>query len=830
VRGVAAPSPLSSPVRRATRFMGREGELARFAERWERARRGAGQVIVVSGEAGLGKSRLVEEFRRSLAMAPHTWLEARSSPFATSVPLDPIVSLLRRSLSLAEVVTPGEIERAVRTAIGSTPLGGLSADDGVALVCELLAPVVPEHAAVDAEMRRFQLLDLLVDWVAHTATVQPTVFYVEDYHWADPSTQQVIERCCERAATMPLLVVVAARPDGRPRWLGEHVEAIELPPLPADGLAEIARHLAGPDLQERLIQAIVSRAEGVPLFAEEITAAMLNGGSGDITIPDSIENLLMSRLERHPGLRELAQVASVIGTEFRLDELAHLVDLPSTMPTLAAGVRAGVFVHSDDGTVQTYSFRHALSRDAAYGSMVTPTRRGHHLRFARGLEQGHAQVVERRPDLVAEHFALGGQSREASRWWRRAGDRAYQGAAYPEATRFYELALESAPADDESLLIELNLILAGSIAASRGATHPSSSPPWREVLRLAEQLGDRRSIAIGLMGFGGGHLARGAFAEHAALLERAHVIIDELDDPALRRIHVSSLIANLLFSGHPQRAIDTAEHADAAGWRSSPWLDLVFGLPADPWSDALYAYALAAVGRFEDARVAVRRVEAAAAVLGLGPSTVLLPLTRTVDSLAGNMVRYAALSEEYYERAVRFRLGTNIAFSRVFALVTRCTLDPSPALLDEVHEAVAVMARSGQLMSAPFMAWMLAGSELACDRPDLADATLALGQAIAEQTGQHWYDGQILARRLRAQAAIGALPDDWDDQAQAVLRFTIERTLRVGSLHLAMAVLDLRRGTPEEARAAATLRRLLGELPDGSDTPLRRDAIATLSR
>lgn len=830
VRGVAAPSPLTSPARRATRFMGRESELSRFVARWERARSGAGQVVVVGGDAGLGKSRLIEEFRRSLAMAPHTWLEARGSPFATSVPLDPVVELVRRSLSLTETASPDEAERAVRQAIGSLDLGGLAPDDGVAVVRDFLGLTSPASVPADAELRRFQLLDLLVDWVARTAAVQPTVLYVDDYHWVDPSTQQLIERCCERAVTIPLLVVVAARPDGRPGWSGDHIERIDLPPLPAEGLAEIARHVAGPELAERLIEAIVSRAEGVPLFAEEITAAMIGGDSGEITIPDSIENLLMSRLERHPGLRDLAQVASVIGTEFRLDELAHLVDLPSVMSTLAAGVRAGVFVHSDDGAVQTYSFRHALSRDAAYGSMVSPTRRAHHLRFARGLEQGRGQVVERRPDLVAEHFALGGERAAASAWWRRAGDRAHQGAAYPEATRFYELALEAAPEDDEPSLIELNLLLAGSIAASRGATHPTSVPLWREVLRLAEQLDDRRSIAIGLMGAAGGHLARGGFDQQAQLMERARPIVEELDDPALHRIHVTGVMANALFSGEPQRAIAVAEHADAAGWRSSPWLDLVFGIPADPWTEAVYAYALAAVGRFDDAVVVVRRVESAASELGLGPSTVLLPLIRTVDALAGNIVRYAALSEEYYERAVRFRLGTNIAFSRVFALVTRCTLNPSPDLLAEVHEAVGLMAKSGQLMSAPFMAWMLAGAELACDRHDLAEATCAFGQAIAEQTGQHWYDGQLHARRLRAQAAIGNLPDDWEHQARTVLDFTRSRTLRVGALHVAMAMLDLRRGTAGEAESVATLEALVDDLPDSSDTPLRQAAIAALGR
>jgi class 3 adenylate cyclase len=415
-----------------TPLVGREEELDLLSRRWERAHKGEGQLALVVGEPGIGKSRLIEEFRARLGETPHTWTEWSSSQLLQNTPLHPIAEYGRQRFSadLPAEQRLADIENALN-------LVGL---DAVAYA-PLLAPMVdiplPKERAANfapEELRRRQLAAMTA-WILAAARTQAIVLAFEDLHWADPTTLDLMRVLAERGAQAPLLIMATTRPEFRPPWsVRSHHSVISLSPLDrvqvAQMVAELSAHHA---LPRDIVEGVSERTGGVPLFVEEVTRLLLERGEqgGAQAIPPTLQQSLAARLDRLGAARETAQIGAVLGRGFSyalLRDVAGLDEGPlqSALERLA---EADILFIEGDGPQANFRFKHALIQDAAYESLLKSRRQALHARAAEILRESASPE----PEAIAHHFSQAGLDGLAIDWWGKAGDQALRRSAFQEA-------------------------------------------------------------------------------------------------------------------------------------------------------------------------------------------------------------------------------------------------------------------------------------------------------------------------------------------------------------------------------------------------------------
>ena len=442
--GSRAPTPL----------VGRGEELDLLARRWERARRGDGQLALIVGEPGLGKSRLIEEFRARLAETPHTWVEWASSQLLQNTPLHPDRGmgprpLRRRRSRRAKSASPNSRRRSARS--GSTPPNMRR--------CSRRSSTRRCRRAACRNCRRRNCAAAssraLVAWLLAGARTQPIVLAFEDLHWADPTSLDVLQALAERGAQAPLLIIATTRPEFRPPWkLRSHHGVISLAPLDAGEVARMIGEIATRHaLSKDVIAGVSERSGGVPLFVEEVTRLLLERGEhgGVQAIPPTLQQSLAARLDRLGSAREIAQIGSVLGRGFSyalLKSVAAVDDrgqtgvsdpghsfLDAALEKLAD---AELLFVEGVAPNANYRFKHALIQDAAYDSLLKSRRQTLHRRAAEVLLASPAPEAE----ALAHHFTQAGQTELAIEWWGKAGDQALRRSAFAEAISHLGKAIE----------------------------------------------------------------------------------------------------------------------------------------------------------------------------------------------------------------------------------------------------------------------------------------------------------------------------------------------------------------------------------------------------
>ena len=435
--------------RHLTPLVGREEEVAMLMRRWERARQGDGQLALILGEPGLGKSRLIEEFHSRLRDTPHTWAEWTCSQLLQNTALHPIAEWGRMRFGGAEVPPEqrlGDLENSLAQL-------NLNPAENVSLLALLLdIPLPPESMLVlpPEELRRRQLA-ALTNWVMTSARVQPLVLALEDLHWADPTTLDVLRGIAERGALAPLFVLMTARPEFRPLWgARSHHGTISLVPLDRHQVRHMVEELAARHaLSSEVIEGVTGRTGGVPLFVEEVTRLLLERGESGSTqaIPPTLQQSLMARLDRLGPAREVAQIGSVIGRDFSYGLLRALADmeeapLQSALERLAD---ADILLVQGLPPEAEYRFKHALIQDAAYENLLKSRRQVLHRRIAEILRDQFAASAAAEPELLAHHFTQAGLIEDAIEWWGKAGQQSLEKSALVEAAEQLTRALNQIP-------------------------------------------------------------------------------------------------------------------------------------------------------------------------------------------------------------------------------------------------------------------------------------------------------------------------------------------------------------------------------------------------
>ena len=399
-----------------------------LARRWERARKGDGQLALIVGEPGLGKSRLIEEFHLRLRDTPHTWVEWTCSQLLQNTPLHPITEWGRVRFGGVDVPVEQRLTDLENT------LGQIKLDpaDNVSLLAPILDIQLPPErtlALPPEELRRRQLA-ALTNLVMAGARVQPVVLAVEDLHWADPTTLDVLRGIAERGALAPLFVLMTARPEFRPPWgARSHHATISLVPLDRCQVGHMVEELAARHaLAKELIEGVTERTGGVPLFVEEVTRLLLERGEQGGIQPSHrrLQQSLTARLDRLGRAREVAQIGVMIGRSFSyrlIRALAEMEDaaLQGTLDRLA---EADILLVEGLPPQSEYRFKHALIQDAAYENLLKSRRQALHRRIGEILIEQFAGDASIKPELLARHFSEAGLTKSAIEWWGKAGQRA----------------------------------------------------------------------------------------------------------------------------------------------------------------------------------------------------------------------------------------------------------------------------------------------------------------------------------------------------------------------------------------------------------------------
>jgi class 3 adenylate cyclase/tetratricopeptide (TPR) repeat protein len=587
-----------------TRFVGREDELHSLMRRWERVREGEGQVVTIIGEPGIGKSRLVQEFRERIAAERHTWLEGSTAAFFQNTPFYATAEMLRQSFHWH---SNQNHERRLAALEASLKATGVEIEGAVQLIASLLDLPLGEKyppLSMPPDQRRRRLLATLVAWTMGAAKAQPLVIATEDLHWADPSTLEVTQLLIEQGATAPLMLIYTARPEFRAAWsMRAHHTQITLNRLSAGNVrAMVSEVVAQKALSEATVAAVVARTGGVPLFVEELTRAVLESGDGKLSgrdIPATLHDSLMARLDRLGAAKEVAQVGAVLGREFSYELLhaVHRVPEPQLQAALGELAEAELLYVQGLAPNANYQFKHALIRDAAYEALLKSRRKELHLSVARTIDQQFPSLKETHPEVLALHWTEAGEIESAIAAWQRAGDRAAQRGALPEAVRHFSVALDqlgSLPEDVECERLELPLqiCLGLGLFGAKGFSHPEAYRALTRAQELGERLGETSQIIGALFGLSGSVFGQGRVSEAREFAERELRLAEHIHDRGLicaaqfqlgqalmmvgqfveAQNYIDLAIANLDEKDTRQVVLDTSNHARVTTAGLSLWL------------------------------------------------------------------------------------------------------------------------------------------------------------------------------------------------------------------------------------------------------------------
>jgi predicted ATPase/class 3 adenylate cyclase len=516
-----------------TPLVGREQEMGLLRERWAQVKDGLGQVVLLSGEAGIGKSRLVQVLKEQVASEPQAWLTpCQCSPYYQHTALYPLIDLLER------VVLRFDREEAPPQKLGKLEgllvQYGLPLAEAVPLFAALLSlPLAADYAPlhVSPEQQKQKTLQALLTMLLRIAAQQPVLFVMEDLHWVDPSTLEFLSLLVDQGPTARILALCTFRPDFSPPWTGRsHLTQMTVNRLSRHQVAEMIRQVAhGKALPPEVVEQVVAKTDGVPLFVEELTKMVLESGllqaQGDcytltgplppLAIPATLHDSLMARLDRLATVKAIAQLGATLGREFSYALLQAVS--PWDERTLQRGLHqlvAAEFLYQRGLPPQaTYLFKHALIQDAAYQSLLKSTRQQYHQRVAQVLEAQFPDLAETQPELVAYHYTEAVLAKQAIPYWQRAGERATERSAYVEAIGHLTAglaALEALPDTPERTqqALALHLALGPPLAATKGYAAPEVEQVYARARVLCQHIGETPQLFPVLRGLGMFYIGR----------------------------------------------------------------------------------------------------------------------------------------------------------------------------------------------------------------------------------------------------------------------------------------------------------------------------------
>ncbi|HZZ24432.1 MAG TPA: AAA family ATPase [Roseiarcus sp.] len=758
-------------ARAQTPFVGRQEELEVLTQRWVRARSGGGQLVLIVGEPGLGKSRLLGEFRAKLAETPHTWVEWPVSQLLQNTPLHPITEWGRRRF---RADSPAEQRFAdLQNTLG---LVGLDAEEYAPLLAPLLDIPLPADRATNfpAEELRRRQLTAVVAWTLAGARSQPGVLVIEDLQWADPTSLELLRALAERGGQAPLFIVATTRPEFRPPWsLRSHHAVISLAPLDRARAAQMINELASRHtLSREVVEDVIERTGGVPLFVEEVTRLLLERGEQDglHVIPPTLQQLLAARLDRLGPARETAQIASVLGRSFSHRLLQAVADLDEAglQSSIERLVRANILFVDGIAPEANYHFKHALIQDAAYDGILKSRQQALHKGAAEALIRAKSE-----PEAIAHHFTAAGADDLAIEWWGKAGEEALRRSAFKEAIvhlgraiAMVDKAEAAAPRREfgdvtlSTQRLKLHTDYGHAAMWLKGFAADDTSSAYA---RASEYAGPAEHAAARFVAYYGQCLRGFVRGQHRQALETAEVFLREAEaDGRGMEAGVARRVLGfvLLRMGDLLAARSVLERAldDYIAERDG---ESLFRFGNDTQVSATNFLALTEwhLGELERARQLSDWSTRRAAELGhVAAVAGALYFKTVIESRRGDVSATRIGAESLLTLTEEHDLKTYANVSQVYANWARGRqLDPEAGALG-LRQALDSYLALGNKSSAPSFHGLLAELEARRQHPDGALTLIERGLEIADETGEHFTDPYL--HRIRGEILLSRRPAD----------------------------------------------------------------------
>jgi class 3 adenylate cyclase/predicted ATPase len=832
-----------------SRLVGRDEEIDLLLRRWERVKAGAGQVVLVSGEPGLGKSRIAAAFEERLHAEPHLRLRYFCSPYHQDSALFPFIEQLGRAAGFTRDDPPASRLRKLEAllAYGAPP------DEDVALLADLLSlPSSERHPLpnLSPQRKKERTLEALIRQLEGSSRRRWVVMVFEDAQWIDPTSRELLDLIVERARSLPVLLIVTFRPEFQIPWTGQpRVTMLALNRLDRQDRTVLIEQIAGGKvLPDEVVDQIADRTDGVPLFVEELTKSVLESGllreEGDryvldgalppFTIPTTIHDSLTARLDRLASVRLIAQTGAAIGRQFSYGLLRAVSRLEED--ELQAGldrlVASELVFQRGAPPDAIYTFKHALVQDAAHGSLLRSARQQLHTQIAEALEAHFPELLNSQPELFAQHYAEAGLVEKSVVCWGQAGHRSAARSAMVEAAAQFHKGLDQlgllpdGPGRQRQEL-ELRSALGAVLIPVKGQAAPETGHAYARARELWEQLGFPSQFIYLPYAQCFHHGFRGEFDLALRLAEDLLRLSRQRNDSAgLFLGHLSAgrnLMCVARFASSRSHLEEALQLYDPATHRS-----LTVGLHPHLDAQAVLGIVLLSLGFLDQARA--RSNEAIAEARRLAhPSSLALSLA--FDFRLLSLVGDDAALDERADQMVAVTTEQGFLQWRAFGTIYRGWVKVKNG---DVTEGISLLRRgsaayraSGAEMWTPYHIVLLARASEIAGQMDEAVTLLDDALQIVERTGERWLEaelnrhkGQLLLRQGHSERA--------EELYRKALSIAEKQGARLWQLRASASLARLRRDQARQAEARALLGPIYGWFTEGFDTTDLSEAKALL--
>ena len=760
-------------------LVGRDEEVGLLRRRWEQSKEGMGQVVLISGEAGIGKTSLVDTLRFTAPREGSARITLRCSAYYQNSALYPILEHLQTLLS-------GQPETSAEAQLDNLEelfkAGSLSVEESIPLFADLLSLPIPEGRYpplnLSPQQHKLHTQDALVAWLIEEAEREHVLITWEDLQWADPSTLEILGLVIDQTPTIRMLNVLTHRPEFIPPWpMRSHMTPLTLNRLERLQAEALITHCAGSKvLPSDVIQHVVEKTDGVPLFVEELIKMILEsdllqqvdgqyeltGPLSALAIPSTLQDSLMARLDRLPEVRALAQLGAVLGREFAFEVVRAVTTEEDAVlqGRLTQLVEAELLYQRGRPPRAKYIFKHALLQDAAYTSLLRSTRQQYHQQIAQLFEQQFPEIVETQPEVVAHHYSEAGLNEQAIVYWQRAGERAVQRSAYMEAinhlTKGLEL-IETLPDTPERIQQELTVqvTLGSSLLAIKGFAAPDLEKAYTRARELSQQVGDAHQLSAVLFTLHRLYAIRADMQGSREMAEECMRIAQSNQDPTLLLTAHATLGAAALWLGEYTAALEHFEQGMAL-YNSQQHRSLAFLFGEDPSvaCGSFAAWVLWYLGYPDQAR------EKTAAALISAQERSYPP------DLAWGLLRAAWLhqyrgegqaAQEQAESAISLSTDHGFpfflavgTFLRGWALAEQEKVEDG---LAQMYQGLAAFQETGTELMRPYLLAVLAETQRKVGQPQEGLRQLAPALTSIEETGEYWSAAELY--RLKGELLLG---------------------------------------------------------------------------
>jgi class 3 adenylate cyclase/predicted ATPase len=832
-----------------TTLVGRDEEIELLLRRWEQAKRGDGAVVLISGEPGIGKSRIAQDTVARLSSEPHTRLRYFCSPHHQDSALYPGISQLERAAGFGREDTDEQRLAKLEAVLAK---GTDDLRQVVPLMAELLSIATGDRYPpldLPPQKRKEKTLHAQVAQVEGLAARQPVLIVVEDIQWADPTTRESLDLLIERVPVLRVLMIITFRPDFKPMWVGRpEVTLLTLRRLPPRQREEmIASLTGGKALPSEIADQIIDRTDGVPLFIEELTKTVIESGVladvGDhyemtgpmspLAIPMTLHASLLARLDRLSPTREVAQVGAALGRQFSYQLMSAVAGMPAYQvdDALVQLVRAELIFQRGTPPDAQYTFKHALVQDAAYGTLLRSRRRQLHARIAATLEDRFPEMVMGQPALLAHHCAEAGLAENAVVYRFKAGQQAMARSAMVEAVAQLQKglgALASLPASAwrQQKELDLQMALGPALIATKGFAAPQVGETVARARELAEQINRPEYLVPLLYGQWAFHLIRAEHKLALSLAEQLEKLGEDRNDVAAQlqgrragawtRCYLGQFLAARALLERCHDLSDPTRRG-AGGSIDDPYVMMLAQLAV---TLAYLGYIDQAWSRVNEALSEARRIRHVHTLVeALQFATLIQIITRSPEPR-----RYV---EELQALSTEHGFPLFLAAAKVFRGWSLIMTGAASEGLALVTESMVVIGATGTVANTPLVFILLAEGHAILERPAEGLNCLSAATQMMEATGERVNEAEL--HRLRGDL-LKALGDQVaaEQSYHRAIAVAGQQSAKIWELRAANSLARLWQNLGKRAEARDLLAPIYGWFTEGFDTPVLQDAKALL--